>query len=178
MFGVAGMTANGVAPIIGERVIEAGGYGAYFALAMALGLGSVGISLWIPNGPMPVHHEAPPALRDTLRLLRLRGLATVMAVPALLGIAINPGYIFGASGEVRRGGRAVLAASSVTSVLIHSAAGRSTSRTAPRLGAGLLAFGSALVGLSPCRALWRVRDAGPRADRHRLRLGHDRCSRS
>jgi len=54
MFGVAGMTANGVAPIIGERVIDAGGYGAYFALAMVLGLGSVVISFWVPSGPMPV----------------------------------------------------------------------------------------------------------------------------
>jgi len=153
MFGVAGMTANGVAPIIGERVIEAGGYGAYFALAMALGLGSVGISLWIPNGPMPVHHEAPPALRDTLRLLRRRGLATVMAVTALLGIAINAGYIFVAP-FTRVVGIARAApffgAYSVPSVVIRLFGRRTLDVLGPHRVSvpGFLAYGSALVGLS------------------------------
>jgi predicted MFS family arabinose efflux permease len=153
MFGVAGMTANGVAPIIGERVIDAGGYAAYFALAMVLGLGSVVISLWVPRGPMPVHHEHPPALRDVLGLLRKRGLATVMGVTALLGIAINAGYIFVAPFTRVVGiARAApfFAAYSATSIVIRLFGRRTLDLLGPHRVAlpGFLAYGAGLVGLS------------------------------
>jgi predicted MFS family arabinose efflux permease len=153
MFGVAGMTANGLAPIIGERVIDAGGYGAYFALAMALGVGSVAISLWVPSGPRPVHHEHPPALRDALRLLRTRGIATVMVVTALLGIAINAGYIFVAPFTRVVGiARAApfFAAYSATSVVIRLFGRRTLDLMGPHRVSvpAFLAYGAALVGLS------------------------------
>jgi predicted MFS family arabinose efflux permease len=153
MFGVAGMTANGLAPIIGERVIDAGGYGAYFALAMALGLVSVAISSWVPRTPMPVHHEHPPALRDALRLLRRRGIATVMVVTALLGIAINAGYIFVAPFTRVVGlARAApfFAAYSATSVVIRLFGRRTLDLMGPHRVSvpAFLAYGAALVGLS------------------------------
>jgi MFS family permease len=162
MFGVAGMTANGVAPIVGERVIDAGGWPAYFALAMVLGLGSVVISLWVPSGPMPVHHEHPPALRDALVLLRRRGIATVMVVTALLGIAINAGYIFVAPFTRVVGiARAApfFAAYSATSIVIRLFGRRTLDLLGPHRVAlpGFLAYGAGLVGLS---ALPHVEGAG------------------
>jgi hypothetical protein len=89
MFGVAGMTANGIAPILGERVIDAGGYAAYFALAMALGWRRRDLALGSER-PARVHHEHRRALRDALGLLRNRGIATVMVVTALLGSRSTP----------------------------------------------------------------------------------------
>lgn len=153
MFGVAGMSANGLAPIIGERVIDAGGYGAYFALAMVLGFAAVALSLRVPDAPLPRHHEAPPALRDVVGLLRRPGLATVMAVTALLGIAINAGYIFVAPFTRVVGlARAApfFAAYSATSVLIRLFGRRTLDVLGPHRVSvpGFLAYGTALVGLS------------------------------
>jgi MFS family permease len=153
MFGIAGMSANGLAPLIGERVIDAGGYEAYFALAIVFGLGAVAISLRVPRDPPRTHHDAPPALGDVVRLLRMPRLATIMAATALLGISINAAYMFVAPftrvvGLTRAA--PFFASYSATSVVVRLF-GR---RTLDRLGAhrvsvpGFVAYGAALAGLA------------------------------
>ena len=153
MFGIAGMSANGLAPILGERVIEVGGWNAYFGLAIAFGLAAVALSLRVPDGVARSPHEAPPSLRDVVDLARLPRLATVMAATALLGIAINAAYMFVAPftrvvGLARAG--PFFAAYSGTSVVIRLF-GR---RTLDVLGShrvsapGFVVYGAALVGLA------------------------------
>jgi predicted MFS family arabinose efflux permease len=153
MFGVAGMSANGLAPIVGERVIDAGGYEAYFGLAILFGLAALAISFRVPDGAARAPHEAPPALRDVFGLLRNPRLASVMGATALLGIAINAAYMFVAPftrvvGVARAG--PFFAAYSGTSVVIRLF-GR---RTLDVLGAhrvaapGFVAYAAALAGLA------------------------------
>ncbi|MGH7893149.1 MAG: MFS transporter, partial [Candidatus Binatia bacterium] len=60
VFGVAGMSANGLAPILGERVIDASGYGAFFALAIGFALAGTAMTLGVPAGTGRHAHETPP----------------------------------------------------------------------------------------------------------------------
>jgi predicted MFS family arabinose efflux permease len=92
-------------------------------------------------------------LRDALRLLRKRGIATVMVVTALLGIAINAGYIFVAPFTRVVGlARAApfFAAYSATSVVIRLFGRRTLDLMGPHRVSvpAFLAYGAALVGLS------------------------------
>ena len=94
VFGIAGMAANGLAPVLGEYAIELGGWNASLWLAIVFGVAAVGLSLRVPPGAARNPHDAPPALRDVVTVARLPGLATVMVATALLGIAINAAYLF------------------------------------------------------------------------------------
>jgi MFS family permease len=94
IFGVAGMSANGLAPILGERVIDASGFDALFGVAMAFGLVSLAATLLVPAvGPRPTD-EQPASLRDIAPLARHPRLVRVMLATAVLGIAINAAYLF------------------------------------------------------------------------------------
>lgn len=162
VFGVAGMSANGLAPIVGERVIDAAGYDALFGLAMAFGLVAVGATLLVPATP-PHTHLVPPRLRDVLPLARHPRLVRVMLATAVLGIAINAAYMFVAP-YTRTVGLArawpFFAAYSATSVVIRLF-GR---RALDVLGAhrvsvpGFVVFAAGLAGLATLPT-----DAGPAA---------------
>lgn len=153
MFGIAGISANGLAPIVGERVIDVGGWDAYFALAIGFGLVSVALSLRVPDGAARSHHEAPPALRDVVGLARHPRLAPVMAATALLGIAINAAYMFVAP-FTRVVGLAwvgpFFAAYSATSVMIRLFGRRTLDVLGPHRVSvpGFVAYAAALLGLS------------------------------
>jgi predicted MFS family arabinose efflux permease len=92
MFGIAGMTANGLAPLLGERVIDGAGYPTFFGIAMAFGAVAVLLSFGVPRGSAP--HPEPPRLADVVALVRHPRLSPIMAATALLGIAINAAYMF------------------------------------------------------------------------------------
>ena len=153
MFGIAGISSNGLAPILGERVIDAGGYGAYFALAILFGFVSLVLSLWVRAGAPRRTHEAPPALRDVLGLARNPRLASVMAATALLGIAINAAYLFVAPftrvvGLTRVG--PFFAAYSATSVVLRLFGRRTLDVLGPHRVSvpAFIAYAAALLGLS------------------------------
>lgn len=126
MFGIAGMAANGLAPLVGERVIDGAGYPAFFGLAIAFGVVATAFSFAVPPVE-PVVHETPPRFRDVVALARNGRLAPVMLASVLLGTAINAAYMFVAPftrgvGLARVG--PFFAAYSATSVLIRLAGRR------------------------------------------------------
>ena len=158
IFGIAGMAANGLAPIIGERVIDGGGFAAFFGLAIAFAAVSVGLSLAVPAGEVRRPHEAPPTLRDVARLARHPRLVPVMLATALLGIAINAAYMFTApytrAIAIARVGP-FFAAYSATSVAIRLAGRRTLDMLGPHRvsGPGFVAYALGLAGLAMLPAL-------------------------
>jgi predicted MFS family arabinose efflux permease len=96
VFGVAGMTANGLGPPIGEWLIDGPGYPAYFTAAAVFGLLSVVLTTLVaPDVPV----RSPGAVRsgtlhDLGAALRHPGLARVFVTTVLLGVAINAAFFF------------------------------------------------------------------------------------
>jgi MFS family permease len=158
IFGVAGMSANGLAPILGERVIDAAGFDALFGLAMAFGLVSLAASFLVPATGSPHPHEEAPSLRDIAPLARHPRLVHVMLATAVLGIAINAAYLFVAP-YTRVAGLArawpFFAAYSATSVLIRLFGRRALDVLgAHRVsGPGFLVYGAGLGALALLPAL-------------------------
>jgi MFS family permease len=165
MFGIAGMAANGLAPVIGERVIEAAGYPSFFGLAMAFGVVAVLFSLGVAGGGSRAPHLAPPRLRDVAALARNPRLVPIMLATALLGTAINAAYMFVAPfGHVLALTRIgpFFAAYSATSVLIRLAGRRMLDVLGPhRVSApGFLVYAAGVLGLALLPALpgtWATR---------------------
>jgi MFS family permease len=153
IFGVAGMSANGLAPILGERVIDAAGFPAYLALAMLFGVVAVALSLRVP-GTVPVHGAGTaPAFRDIVRLAGDPRLAQILLATAILGVAINAAYFFVApyvheSGAGRAG--PFFAAYSATSVVIRLFARRTLDVLGPYRvsGPGFVLFAAGLLALA------------------------------
>jgi predicted MFS family arabinose efflux permease len=153
MFGIAGMSANGLAPVIGERVIDAAGYAAFFGLAMVFGTIAVGFSLAVPPAPPRGAHEPPASLRDVVTLLRYPRLRSIMLATALLGIAINAAYLFVAPFTRELGLARVgpfFAAYSATSVLIRLVGRRTLNVRVPHrvVGPGFISYGAGVYGLA------------------------------
>jgi MFS family permease len=92
VFGVAGMSANGLAPFVGERIIAAAGYVPFFALAVGLALASTALTLTVPRRP-PVAID-PPSIRHVLGLAVQPALSMVLLVTVVLGVAIEAAYFF------------------------------------------------------------------------------------
>jgi MFS family permease len=151
MFGIAGMAANGLAPLLGERVIDAAGYSWFFGLAMAFGVVAVLFSFGVPKISEP--HPAPPSLRDVVALARHPRLVPIMLSTALLGIAINAAYMFVAPfgrglGLARVG--PFFAAYSATSVVIRLVGRRTLDVLGPHRvsGPGFVAYAVGVIGLA------------------------------
>jgi MFS family permease len=153
IFGIAGMAANGLAPIIGERVIDGGGFAPFFGLAIAFAAVSVALSLAVPAAGTRQLHEAPPTLGDVARLARDPRLVPVMLATAVLGIAINAAYMFVApytrAIAIPRVGP-FFAAYSATSVVVRLAGRRTLDTLGPHRvsGPGFVAYALGLVGLA------------------------------
>jgi MFS family permease len=152
IFGVAGMMANGLAPSLGERVIDAVGFQGYFGVAMAFGIGSLALSLRVPERSAATHVAEPPSLADVLPLARLASLRAVMLATIVLGIAINAAYMFIAPftrelGIARTG--PFFAAYSTTSIVIRLFGRRTLDALGPHgiAGPGFVAFAAGLAGL-------------------------------
>jgi MFS family permease len=123
IFGMAGMAANGLGPYLGEIVIAEAGYRAYFATAAGLGLVSTVVAAVAPLGApaAPATHSGG-ALAGLRVAIRHPGIARVLVVTVLLGLAINAAYFFVAPfvhglGLERAG--PFFAAYSLTSVVIR-----------------------------------------------------------
>jgi MFS family permease len=94
VFGVAGMTANGTAPLVGEIVIAHAGFGAFFATAVAFALGAVVLTLRIVDPPRhPVATDAR-MLTGLVALARSPGLRRTFVATVFLGTAINAAFFF------------------------------------------------------------------------------------
>jgi MFS family permease len=123
IFGMAGMAANGLGPFAGEIIIERAGYRGFFATAVVLALLSTAMAALVPR---TVGHAAGPrsqgVIADMRMALRHPGIARVLVVTVLLGVAINAAYFFVAPfvhglGLKRAG--PFFAAYSATSVIIR-----------------------------------------------------------
>jgi MFS family permease len=153
IFGVAGMSANGLAPIVGERVIDAGGFPAYFGLAMAFGVASLAMTLRVPATSGAPHLAEPARLADVVPLARHPSLRTVMLATIVLGIAINAAYVFIApytrALAIARTGP-FFAAYSATSIVIRLFGRRTLDVLGPHgiAGPGFIAFAAGLAGLA------------------------------
>ncbi len=153
MFGIAGMSANGLAPLVGERVIDAAGYPAFFGLAMVFGAIAVVCSFGVPRLDRSVPHPTPPSARDLLALARHPRLAPIMLATALLGIAINAAYMFVAPFTRGLGLARVapfFAAYSATSVLIRLVGRRMLDVRGPHrvAGPGFVMYAAGVLGLA------------------------------
>jgi len=96
VFGVAGMTANGLGPPIGEWLIDGPGFPAYFLAASAFGLVSVLMTTLVaPDVPVRTPGAVPSGMRRALgALVRHPGLGRVFVTTVLLGVAINAAFFF------------------------------------------------------------------------------------
>lgn len=95
VFGVFGMTANGLGPVLGEIVMAAGGHGAFFATAVAFGTVSLALTLLVrPTRPTVAAGPATAPRGAVLALVRQPQIARVLVVSAFLGIGINAAFLF------------------------------------------------------------------------------------
>lgn len=150
IFGMAGMAANGLGPFTGEIIIERAGYRGFFATAVALALLSTALAALVPR---TVGHAAPPRPQglaaDMRTALRHPGIARVLLVTVLLGVAINAAYFFAAPfvhglGLKRAG--PFFAAYSATSVVIRFFGRRALDEVGPHR-VSVPAFACFAVGL-------------------------------
>ena len=97
VFGVFGLTPNGIAPMLGESIIARWGYPAFLLTASGFALLSVALTLLVPARP-PVLRAAETVPHAGLRALRdaagQPGMALVLGVTVVLGIAINAAFFF------------------------------------------------------------------------------------
>jgi MFS family permease len=95
IFGMAGMAANGIGPFTGEIVIERAGYHAFFATAIALAALSAAMAALVPPTDGTTAARRPRGLGGDVRtVLGHPGIARVLVVTVLLGVAINAAYFF------------------------------------------------------------------------------------
>jgi MFS family permease len=97
VFGVFGLTPNGIAPMLGEAIIARGGFPAFLLTASGFALLSVALTLLVP-ARRPVLRAAEAVPHAGLRALRdaaeQPGMPLVLAVTVVLGIAINAAFFF------------------------------------------------------------------------------------
>src|SRR5262249_25184056 len=169
VFGVFGMTANGLGPMLGERIIAGAGFPAYLLTAVCFALVSVALTTLVPARPPVLRAvDAVPhmGLRALMHAAANPGLPLVLAVTVVLGIAINAAFFFVAPytrdvGLERSG--SFFAAYSATSVVIRLFGRRALDALGPHLARIPRSPGS---GSGPPARAWRAR-----ALRHRVRGG-------
>ena len=97
VFGVAGMTANGLAPLLGEAIIARSGYPAFLLTASGFAALSLALTFLIP-GRAPTLRAADTVPHEERRTLlaaaRQPGMPVVLAVTVVLGVAINAAFFF------------------------------------------------------------------------------------
>lgn len=97
VFGVAGMSANGIGPVLGEAIIADAGFPTFFLVASGFALLSLALTPLVPRRPRmlaAVTTVAPSALGDLMRAARHPGLPVVLVATMLLGVAINAAFFF------------------------------------------------------------------------------------
>jgi predicted MFS family arabinose efflux permease len=95
VFGVAGMTANGLAPVLGEIVIARAGFPAYFGTAVVFALVAVAMTLGVADRPAAAAAPSQTGIvRGLVALGRSPELRRVFVASAFLGAAINAAFFF------------------------------------------------------------------------------------
>lgn len=97
VFGVFGLAPNGIAPMLGEAIIARGGYPAFLLTASGFAVLSVALTTLVPpRQPVLRAAEAVPhsGLRALLHAAGQPGMALVLAVTVVLGVAINAAFFF------------------------------------------------------------------------------------
>ena len=94
VFGVAGMTANGLAPMLGEAVIARAGFPAYFATAIGFGVVAALLTLRVVDRPPAAPTAEVGIVPGLVALGRHPGLRRVFVATAFLGAAINAAFFF------------------------------------------------------------------------------------
>ena len=94
VFGVAGMTANGLAPVLGEAVILRAGFPAYFGTAIAFALVSVVMTFPVVDRRMTPAASTGSVVQGLVTLGRSPQLRRVFIASALLGMAITAAFFF------------------------------------------------------------------------------------
>ena len=97
VFGVFGLAPNGIAPMLGETIIATWGYPAFLLTASGFGVLSVALTFLVPaRQPVLRAADAVPhaGLRSLAHAVRQPGMALVMAVTVVLGVAINAAFFF------------------------------------------------------------------------------------
>jgi MFS family permease len=94
VFGVAGMTANGLAPVLAEVVIARAGFPAYFGTAIVFALVSVAMTLAVVDRPMTRVATTGGVFDGLVALGRSPQLRRVFVASAFLGAAINAAFFF------------------------------------------------------------------------------------
>ena len=159
VFGVFGMTANGLGPMLGERIIAGAGFPAYLVTASCFAVVSVALTTLVPPRP-PVLRAADAvphmSFRALVRAAAHPGLPIVLVVTVVLGIAINAAFFFVAPytrdvGLARSG--SFFAAYSATSVVIRLFGRRVLDVLGPHLVSypafAIFGFGLAALALLP-----------------------------
>lgn len=82
-FGMWGMMANGLSPLLGEWLQRTGGFQAYFLAAAALASACASIIVWLPNPRMQRFEVAPTESRQRLH----SGFVFLLALTMLFGAA-------------------------------------------------------------------------------------------
>lgn len=95
VFGVAGMTANGLAPVLGEIVIARAGFPAYFGTAIVFALVAVAMTLGVADRPAAAAAPSQTGIvKGLVALGRSPELRRVFVASAFLGAAINAAFFF------------------------------------------------------------------------------------
>jgi MFS family permease len=94
ILGVAGMAPNGLGPALGEVVIARAGYPAFFVVASAFGLLSLGLTALIAPRRGTPRTAAGGGTRAMAGALFHGGLVRVMAATLLFGAGINAAFYF------------------------------------------------------------------------------------
>jgi MFS family permease len=159
VFGVFGMTANGLGPMLGERIIAGAGFPTFLLTALGFGAVSVALTTLVPPRPPALRAaDAVPhmSFRALLNAAAHPGLPLVLVVTMVLGIAINAAFFFVAPftrdvGLARSG--SFFAAYSATSVVIRLFGRRALDAMGPHLisypAFAVFGFGLAALALLP-----------------------------
>jgi MFS family permease len=149
VFGLFGIAANGLAPVLGEAIVARRGFPAFFLTAAAFGAVSAALTALVRGGAAPGVHAGAGGL---LTAARAPGLLRVLAATLLLGVAINAAWYFVAPftrdlGLERAG--PFFAAYAATSVVIRFVGRRSLDGLGPHRVStpAFLAFAAGLTGL-------------------------------
>src|SRR5262245_1248464 len=97
VFGVFGLAPNGIAPMLGETIIASRGYPAFLLTASGFGMLSLALTLLVPaRRPVLRAADAVPhaGLRSLTHAAGQPGMALVLAVTVVLGVAINAAFFF------------------------------------------------------------------------------------
>jgi len=91
VFGLFGIAANGLAPVVGEAIAARLGFGAFFWTAVGFGAASTALTALLR---LPAAEPVGGAAGGMLAAAHAPGLPRVLAATLLLGVAINAAWFF------------------------------------------------------------------------------------